>query len=353
MRQYFAVIAQKIKPVVIHPGPRRPWLLFTFLVIVHIALAFQFCKPGSSPRIDTFTFQRDACKSLMQGIDPFGSTQANVFDAYHTTLFFGPGMVINGRVQVGFQYPPLTLLWVLPGYLLGDVRLSYILAIVISAVLWFAIRSDRVGMGIVAVLLLSPVTFFVEDLCWTEPLVLMMLSATIYAAVKKRWWLPIALGLFLATKQYNFLALPFVGYFIRPFQWKACLKIGATALAVAAATVLPFAVWNLRGLWHDLVLFHLAQPFRVNAASFAVPFPWMLKVGPVLLLIFIAGAIRVGTRNAAMFAAAYATALLLFVSTNKQAFPNYYFLIGLTFFLAAAALPAASLPPDVQQRGNA
>ncbi len=337
----------------IHQTLRRPWMLFSFLIIIHIAFAFLFCKPGSSPRIDTFTFQRDACKSLVQGIDPFGSTQANVFDAYQTTLFFGPGMVVNGRVQVGFQYPPLTLLWVLPGYLLGDVRLSYILAIVISAMLWFRIRSDKGGLAIVAVLLLSPVTFLVEDLCWTEPLVLMMLSATIYAAVKKRWWLPIALGLFLATKQYNFLALPFIGYFVRPFQWKACFKLAGTALAVAVATILPFAVWNLRGLWHDLVLFHLAQPFRADAASFAVPFPWMLKVGPLLLLAFIVGAIMVGTRNAAMFAAAYATALLLFVATNKQAFPNYYFLIGVTFFLAALALPVISTPPDVQQPGEA
>jgi hypothetical protein len=258
-------------------------------------------------------------------------------------LFYGPGMVVNGRVQVGFQYPPLTLLWVLLGYLLGDVRIGYIFAVIISALFSFAICPNKRGLWIVSVLLLSPLTFSVEYLCWTEPLVLLALSATVYAALRKRWRLPVALGLFLATKQYNFLALPFIGYFVHPFQWKGYWKLTGWSLAVAVTTVLPFAVWNFRGLWHDLVLFHLAQPFRQDALSFAVPFPFMLKIGPVLLVAFIAWAIRSGMRNAAMFAAAYGVSLLLFFPTSKQAFANYYFLIAQAFFLAVAAMPGNSI----------
>jgi hypothetical protein len=320
-------------------GRSQLWLIFLALILIHGVVAFLLCKPGSGVKIDTFTFQRDASKSLLQGIDPYGTTQANVFNPRQTAMFFGPGMVVNGRVQVGFQYPPLTLIWVLPGSLLGDVRYSYLLAVMISAWFLFAICDGTRGLWMAAVLLLSPLTLSVEFLCWTEPLVLMMLSATVYAAVKKRWWLPVALGLFLATKQYNFLALPFIGYFVRPFQWKAYWKLTGLSLAIGAATVLPFAAWNFRGLWHDMVLFHLAQPFRQDAISFAVLFPWMLKIGPVLVVAFMAWATRAGQRNAAMFAAAYGVALLLFVSTSKQAFANYYFLIGQTFLLAVAALP--------------
>lgn len=335
----------------VHVATSQLWLILIALILIHCSSAILFCNPGSMVKIDTFTFQRDACKSLLQGIDPYGTTQANIYDPYHTTLFYGPGIVVNGRVQVGFQYPPLTLLWALPGYLLGDVRYSYILAVIISALFSFAIYPSARGLWIVAVLLLSPFTLSVEKLCWTEPLVLMTLSATVYAAVKKRWWLPIALGLFLATKQYNFLALPLIGYFIHPFQWKAYWKLTGLSLAVGAATVLPFAIWNFRGLWHDLVLFHLAQPFRNDGVSFAVPFPLMMKIGPVLLVAFIAWAARGGRRNAAMFAAAYAVAMLLFVSTSKQAAANYYFLIGQAFFLAVAALPAN--PKISRAPGNA
>ena len=315
------------------------WLIFSALIVVHLGFAFLSFTHGQDPKIDTFTFQRDACASLIHGENPFGSTQANIFDAYHTPLFYGPGMVINERVQVGFQYPPLTLLWVLPGYLLGDVRFTYILAIIVTAFFWLLICPTARGLWLAAALLLSPVTYLVEFLCWTEPLVLMMLSISIYAAVKKKWWLPIALGLFLATKQYNFLALPLIGLLIRPFAWKTYWKLTAQSVCIAAMTVLPFAIWNFRGLWHDLVLFHLAQPFRQDAVSFAVPFPWMLKVGLLLLVAFIAWAVRAAKPSPAIFASAYAVALLLFVSTNKQAFTNYYFLIGNAFLLAVAALP--------------
>ena len=333
-------------------GTRRLWLKLAGLILAHCFLALSYNKHIPGNDIDTFTFQRDACKSLLQGVDPYGTTQANIFDAIHTKLFFGPGMVVNGRVQVGFQYPPLTLLWVLPGYLLGDVRYSYILAVVISALLSFTIRPDARGLLIVSILLFSPLTLMVENRCWTEPLVLMTLSAVVYVAVKKRRWLPLALGLFLATKQYNFLALPFMGCFVVPFNWKAYWKLTGQALAVGAATALPFVCWNFQGMWHDLVLFHLAQPFRQDALSFAVPFPFMLKVGPVLLVAFIVWALRSRSRSATMFVAGYGVSLMLFVLTSKQAFANYYFLIGQTLLLAVSAMPYLSRADSRQVPGS-
>jgi hypothetical protein len=322
---------------------RGLWRILTVLLLVHCSLALLLNRSVPGDTIDTFTFQRDACKTLLQGTDPFGGTQANIHDPLHTALFYGPGTVINGRVQVGFQYPPLTLLWALPGYLLGDVRYSYVFAIIISALFSFAICPSLRGLWIVSVLLFSPLTFLVENRCWTEPLVLMTLSATVFAAMKKRWWLPIALGLFLATKQYNVLALPLIGFLICPFRWKAYWKLTGWSLAVCTATVMPFAIWNIRGLWHDLVLFHLAQPFRHDGLSFAVPIPWMTKIGPVLVLAFIAWVIRTGKHTAAVFAASYGVALLLFFSTSQQGMTNYYFLVGQSFFLAVGALPRIPL----------
>jgi hypothetical protein len=321
---------------------RHLWLILSALVLIHSVMALWVCKPGSGGKIDTFTFQRDASKSLLQGTNPYGTTQADIYDLHQTAMFYSSGSVINGRVQVGFQYPPLTLLWVLPGYLLGDVRYSYIFAVILSALVLFAICPNARGIWIVSALLFSPLTFVVEYLCWTEPLVLMTLSITVYCAAKRRWWLPIALGLFLATKQYNFLALPFIGYFVRPFQWKAFWKLTGWSLAIGLATLFPFALSNFRGMWRDLVSFQLAQPFRPDTLSFAVPLPMMMKIGPLFLATFIVWAIRSKLRNEAMFAAVYGIALLLFASTSKQACTNYYFLIGESFFLAVAAL--ACLP---------
>ncbi|MGB7152141.1 MAG: hypothetical protein WBD45_23485 [Terriglobales bacterium] len=325
-------------------GLRRMWFILAGLILLHGVVAIVICRHWL-PLIDTYTFQREACKNLLRGIDPFGATQADIYGPRYD--FYGPGMVVDGRVQVGFQYPPLTLFWALPGYLLGDVRYSYILAVMISAVLLFAMVPNSRSLRIAALLLLNPLTFFVEIMSWTEPLVLLTLSATLYAAIKTRWWLPIALGLFLASKQYNVLALPFLAGLVQPLQWKSFAKLLSRAVLVAAATVLPFALWNFRGLWRDVVLFHLAQPFRPQSLSFAVPYPifLFLKIGPVLLLIFIVWATMKRTRNPAMFAAGYGVSLLLLFSTSKQAFCNYYFLIAQAFLLAVAALPNLSLRP--------
>jgi hypothetical protein len=318
---------------------RRLWLILAAAILLHGVVAVVLCKTVPAKTIDCFTFQRDASSDLAHGINPYSTTQLNIYGPEETAKYYGPGMVVNGMVQTGFTYPPLTIYWTLPGYFLGDVRYSYILAMILAALFSFAMVPSRRGLGFTLFLLLNPLSFYVENRCWTEPLVLMALCATMYAAVKKRWWLPVALGLFLATKQYNFLALPFIGFLVLPFRWKSYLRLIGSSLAVAAATVLPFVFWDLRAIWHDLVLFHLAQPYRTDSLSFAVAFPWMMKIGPMLLLVFVAWSAAVGVRNRAMFAVGYGVSILVFFLTSKQAFCNYYFLIGQTLLLAAAALP--------------
>ncbi len=327
-------------------GSRRLWLIFVALILAHGLTAVILAK-NWVPLIDTLTFQRDVCSSLAHGIDPFVTTHADIYGSRYP--FYSPEVVLNGRVQVGFQYPPLTFLCIFPGYLLGDVRYGYIFAVLMSAWFTFAMFPNLRSLCICGLLLLNPLTFYVEMKGWTEPLVLMTLCATLYAAVKKRRWFPVALGLFLASKQYNIVVLPLVACLIHPFRWKSYAKTVGWALVVAAVTMLPFAIWNFRALWHDLVLFHLAQPFRQDALSFAVAYPWFLKVGPVLVLTFAAWAARAGMRSTAMFAAGYGTCLLLFFSTGKQAFCNYYFLIAQAFLLAAAALPDISFRPRVRR----
>jgi hypothetical protein len=325
-----------------------PWAPFIFAVLVagHVLLALAFLRPGSPPDMDVYTFQAEACRNLIHGIDPFGATQADIYSPNQSALLYGRGLVIDGRVKVGFQYPPLTLLWALPGYLLGDLRLSYVLAIILSAGSLFALCRGTRGLWLIAILLFSPLTLTVESLGWTEPLTLMTLSAATFAAVRKKPWLPVALGLFLASKQYNLIVVPLIAYFIQPFAWKAYFRLVGFSMAVAVVTIVPFAMWNPRALWRDLILFHLAQPFRISAVSFAVPFPWIMKAGPLIVLGFLVWALRIRNRSAATLPAAYGVALLLFFVTAKQAFANYYFLIGQAFLLSAAALNAAAADPS-------
>ena len=324
-------------------GSRDHWLILTALLVLHSFVAYCIVSSGP-PRIDCFTIQQDVAKTLLQGRDPYGTTRANIYNETETRLYYGPSLAVNGRVQVGFMYPPATLLSTLPGYLVGDVRYGYVAAILLSAIFVFLLFPDTRGLSLAAVLLLAPTTYLVEYQSWTEPLVWMLLCATLYAAIRRPRWLPLAFGLFLASKQYSVFALPFFGYLIRPFSWNYWKSIG-TSVVIAMATLLPFALWNFRALWHDLVLFHLAEPVRQDALSFAIPFPLYRKIGPLLWLAFMVWGARRRTQPPAVFAAAYGITLLLFFSASKLAAFNYFFLIAQAFLLTAAALwPGAQHP---------
>lgn len=336
--------AQREEPAGLISWPRSEyrWLL-PVLLALHTFIACQVIRAGQ-PLMDVFTWQRDASAALLHGRDPYGISHVNIYNADESGRFYGPGMVVNGRVTFGMPYPPVTFLSAVPGYLLGDVRYGYVAAVFLSTIFVFALFPDARGLSLAALILLAPTTYFVESQCWTESLVWMLLCATAYTAARRPRWLPLALGLFLASKQYNFLALPFIGYLVRPFSWKAYWKLLVPSLGIAVATFLPFAIWNFRALWHDLILFHYLQPVRQDALSFAIPFPLYAKIGPVLLLAFIVWAARRGTQQAATFAAAYGMAVMLFFSSSKQAFLNYYFLIVLAFWLTAASLWPARRP---------
>jgi hypothetical protein len=332
------------------PRARRICWLLAALLLLHAGIAHHLASSTSS-HIDSCTFQQSAVENLLRGIDPYGRTNANLYSASETRRYYGPGVVVNGRVQVGLQYPPLSFLSALPGYLLGDLRYGYILTILLAAVFLFAMAPDAGGLALAAFLLFDPITLIVEDACWTEALVLMLLCATLYAASRNSRWMPLALGLFLASKQYNFLALPFLGFLLPVFSWKAYAKLLGTSLAVAATTLLPFALWNAPALWHDLVLFHLAQPYRQDALSFSVLFPPYLGIGLLVLLLFAIWMAMCAFPSPPAFAAAYAMALLLFISCSKQAFANYYFLVVQSLLLAAMLLwPRARTPDPTRSR---
>jgi hypothetical protein len=351
-----AAVRESVPPPATGRNSRHLCWILAALLVFHTGAALHLLRShdgdpaptgqfaGSDPRnIDCYTFQLDAVKKLLHGVNPYGTTQANIYSAYETSHFYGPGMVQNGRVLAGLQYPPVTFLAALPGYLLGDLRYGYVLAVLLAAIFAFAAAPGGAGFCLAAYLLLNPITFMVEEHCWTEPLVWMLLCATLYAAIKRPRWLALALGLFLASKQYNFLALPLIGILPRPFTWKACRRLLGASLAVAFATLLPFAWLNLHALWHDLVLFHLEQPLRQDALSFGVIYPPYMKIGLLLLLAFLAWIARRGVDRTALFAAAFGVALLLVVSAGKQAFMNYYFLISMSLLLAAAALWPGSM----------
>ncbi|HEY1263121.1 MAG TPA: hypothetical protein VGF06_06340 [Terriglobales bacterium] len=320
--------------------PARHWRLpLVFIVLLHVGLAIAMLRWTPPEGVDVYLFQRDAVSALLHGANPYSITHQDLYGG--NSFFYGPGIVENGRVQIGSPYPPLSLLFIIPAYLAGDLRYSYIAALVICALIAAALSASRFAVLAIALLLLSPITIYVLSRGWTEPLVLLTLACTCLAAVRRSRWLPLALGAFFASKQYAVLGAPFAALLLPSFSWKAYGKLLARAALVALLVTLPFALWNFHDFWRDIVLMQIVQPFRPDALSFSV---LARRLGlPAIPLVLVAIAVAAATgwsllklpKHPAWFAGGFAFVMLVFFSLSKQAFVNYYFLVIGSLLLAA------------------
>jgi hypothetical protein len=315
------------------------------LVVVFVAGAYLITL-APEPHIDVYIFQRDGIDWLLLGENPYTVTYRNIYP--NNTRLYGPGVVVDGRVGF-YPYPPLTLLLGMPGRLLGDVRYALLAATVLAAGLIAHARPGRLARGAAALLLFTPRVFFILQESWTEPFVLLMLAATVFAALRAPRLLALCLGLFLASKQYAPLAAPLVLLLVDG-DWRRFLRLVGAAAAVALVVTLPLFLWDPASAFDDIFLLQFRQPFRVDALSVLawvkagggeVPGPW---VSFAALATGLALALWRAPRQPSAFAAGIALTFLGFFVTNKQAFCNYYFfaLGAIACALGAIAEPRAA-----------
>lgn len=319
------------------------WGVYLTISALYLLLGFSSLHTHH-PSIDVLVYENDSARSLLLGQNPYArGVTHQVFGGSPGVVYYGPGIFEEGRVQVGFPYPPLTLFWVLPGYFIGDVRYSFLLAVFLTSLLIFLLSPDPNGLIAAGLLLFVPETFFVLAMGWTEPLMLITLAITIFSACKAPRILPVALGLFLASKQYSLLAVPLAALLLPKFSWKSYLSLVIGAGAVAAVITLPFALWDYHGFWWSLVTFQVAAPFRPDALSISAllarhglsPVPqWLIVAAVLATTVF---ALNRSPRTPSGFAASLALVSLIFFVANKQAFCNYYFFSAGTLCLSIAS----------------
>lgn len=276
------------------------------------------------PPIDTYNLHQDASAALYSGRDPYGIRIPDIYDAVHSKLFYGPGVSVNGRLTVGFPYPPISLLISSLGYLVaGDCRYAHLAAICAAALLLGFARPSRLSFLAALALLLLPRNFYVVTMAWSEPVVVFLFAAVVFVRFRFPLMAPWVTGLALVSKQYLFLAVPIL---LR--RWRDLLKAGIVAVLVTA----PFALWSLKDFWRSLVVFHLLQPFRDDSLSYMAMLANRHIYLPGWLPFVLAGAVsaiewRKRTLLPATQFAACALSLLVFFAFNKQAYCNYYFLV--------------------------
>ena len=330
--------------------PRPPrWVArgrFPLLVVCFGAMAVVAFRTERLPFVDSWLFRQQGAQALLQGQNPYELVFPNI---YGHERFYGPGFLKDGKVTV-YPYPPLQILADVPFLeILGDVRWT-MLAAAIAAALLVARLGSRPESELAALLVLfQPRMLYVAKVSWTEPVVLAAWAAALAALRRWRARAPrgallagLGGGLLLAAKQYApLLALPLAAAAPRPGARKAALA----ASAIAAATVVPFALWNAGELWHDLAVAQVLQPFRMDALSWLAAWArWRGGTPPSAAFGFVAAALALalGLRRRPDLlrgALTAATAFLMLVLFNKQAFCNYY-------WLAAGLLASASVLED-------
>jgi len=324
---------------------------FPLFLIAHTVTTVVFLR-WSPAAIDVQVFLHDGAIAVLHGHNPYAMTFPNIYPSQLSDLFYGPGVVINGRITSGFPYLPVSLLVAIPGQLLGDVRYSQLIAMIVTALVLRRLASDQVGRAAAVLGVASVSAIPVLNGAWTEPTIVALLACLVLALERRRYsFVAVFLGLFLVSKQYVVIAIPVI--------WLICQRLTrrmiSISLGVAIAVTLPFFLADPAAFWKAIVEFQLVQPFRADSLSLLVssvntfgwPPPWTYGVLPLLGggLTAIALALR-APRTPAAFAAGVGLTLLVTILLSKQAFMNYYFVVSGAFLIAAVAWPTHPEPTN-------
>lgn len=322
------------------PGLKRIW--FPLVLLVHASLGYWILAGSPRSPVDVYLFQNDASAALIDGRNPYTVKYPNIYGP--DTPFYGPGLTKDGWLTFGFPYLPFSLLLALPGHLMaGDFRYANLVAYGLSGVLMGYASSGVVAQLAACFYLFTPLVFLILEGGWTEPQVVLLLSATTFCACRMPRAVPLVFGLFLAVKQYLVLAVP-IAYLLARATRLELPKLLAVSLLAAAAITLPFLLWDPRPFVESVVTLQLKQPFRPDSLSYPA---WIANQGgPVLPagLAFGAAAAALAValwllpRTQAGATAAMGFVYFAFFAFNKQAFANYYLFVIGALCCAVAAL---------------
>jgi hypothetical protein len=316
--------------VAILPVPARWRSVSTGALILlsagFLGLAVLQLRSGA-PYIDVYEMHLEALDRFWSGASPYAGTFRNI---YPHDDWYGAGLVVGGRVQIGYAYPPLTFLVAALGDYCGDFRVGFAVASVAAAWLLAAIGGHGARCGAV-LFLLYPQHFWVVNQAWTEPVFVCGVAGVLYAAMRHPRWLWLALGLLWGSKQYAVLMLPLVPLLVAGGDWRAIVRQLLLSFALAAAYFVPFFAWHPVGFFRSVVMYQIWQPFRFDGMGFLA---WWAARGHGALgngITFLALAVGLGValwrspRNAVGFSAGAALVLFLLFAFAKQAFLNYYY----------------------------
>ncbi|NNM46349.1 hypothetical protein [Knoellia koreensis] len=331
--------------------PRSPSRLstagFVGLLAIEAFGLIRLASFGDGAHIDVLVFLNEGSHRMVSGIDPYLPGYPNIYDPRVSPQLYGPGIVgPDNRLTVGLPYMPVTLVATVPAYLLGDARFAAVALILAASALMF--WSGPVNARPAAILLAyAPGLGQMVLNGWTETMIVAGFAFAVVAARCRRWLLAAALlGVAFASKQYFVVAVPCL-WLLRPYATRQRI---AAFVTVPLVVTLPFLLWHPRAFWRSIVEFQLLQPLREDSLSFLTwsvsEFGWsgFTAAAPLSLGAGVACAAVLAWRSrpgADTFLLATGVSLFVTTALSKQAFLNYYFLVGGLLLLSGWARAAA------------
>jgi hypothetical protein len=286
---------------------------------------------------------------LLDGHNPFAITYPDIYGP--GSGLYPPGVVVDGQVQSGYWYPPLTLLLDLPGSLAGDVRFALLAAILGAAVM---LGYGWKQYGLALWLLFTPKMLFILENAWNDVYAVLLLTLVVWAAKERRiWTMSIAAGLLFVSKQYIVLILPAAVLLApAPWRWKTISRMALCAVLAGSAVTLPFIAINAPAFFRSMTVVH-SNIIRSDSISFLPMISHIFGLRLTLLCPVLAAAVASlitlyrAERSASGFAAATAFIGLCMFLFSPLAFINYY------FFAIAALLAAVATANSVESAKTA
>ncbi len=320
-------------------GPPRRRAAGLGLLLASFAVLSAARILAAEVRIDVGFFLRGGIHALLHGSSPYGITIDNPYGPVQTELFYGPGVVVDGVVQIGFPYLPAPLLLDVPAYLLGDPRWMHLASMLVATALVWRLSTDVLGRAVSVLLLCGATSSTVVLGYWVEPVMVLLLVLTVVGMRSRHPWTAVPLGLLFASKQYAVSYVPALLTVARTTGWRTVVLAGA----LGAVVLVPFVLWDVDAFVRSVVEIQFVQPFRDDAISLLPGLKdllgglpgWSLKVSPLLGLLVSVLVVWRTRPGPTAFTLGIGLSLLVTVLTSKVGFMNYYAFITAAFVLAS------------------
>lgn len=320
-------------------------IIFWCLAVIFAATVCWLLLAGGTPRIDVFVYQKFGVHNLFNGINPYTVDYPNIHSQSETLRYYGPNFAHGNSLPYGYTYPPLILFLTAIGEcLFGDFRIGHATALIAAAFFIARARPSQWSFTIVILFLFTPSAFFILYQAWVEPLSFLLLGVSGWCWFRARRFLPLALGLFFASKQYLMLVFPLALLLAPgPLNSRATIVFLGKVIATACVVSLPLALLDFPAFIHSTVLFHVRTPFRPDSMSYLIWFSERARrafsvIIFALCFCVVVMSLRFFKRSYENFLIALIGTLFLFFAFNKQAFANYYYFLVSAIWLLVAVV---------------